>query len=90
MNCPICSSGTGQVCQDCISKWGTTTIDGKPLEYGIFSSTDIIFTKIRGTTEYFQHDICYVNGVPCVIMKDHNQELCICRLDHYHQKSVLL
>jgi hypothetical protein len=79
MNCPICSSGTGQVCHDCISKWGTTTIDGKPLEYGIFPSTDIIFTRIKGTTDYVQDDICYVKGVPCLIVKD----TCL-KLYHYH------
>lgn len=90
MNCPICSNGTGQVCQGCIFTWGTTTIDGKPLEYGIFPSTDIIFTKVKGTTEYFQDNICYVKGVPCIIIQFPCQDLNIWFLDHYQQKSAPL
>lgn len=64
MNCPTCSD---TVCQSCLDKYGVKTFDGKPLEYGYFSSTEIFYTKVVGSNVYTQDNIGFVNGHKCII-----------------------
>lgn len=67
MGCPMCF-GTGEVvCQQCIDRYGTKTIDGKNIEFGFFSSSNIFFSRIQGSNMYTQDIDCYINGRRCIV-----------------------
>lgn len=67
MDCPICSDNGDTVCNNCKNTYGTKTLDGKNIEFGFFSSSNIFFSKIEGSNLYTQDIICYVNGKKCIV-----------------------